>query len=1053
MIDGLRKSMLVFGTTILVMQAVFMPIGMVYAETMIDTEEQELVELPPMKNYLEDQASDPRFFFTRSRMQGTVEEPTKVTFFSDHEVSEVRVFLPEEAKLLKEQLPAGVSVEQGKQPREWVVHSEPARNTFVLPLVFYTEGNYELSVEETTGYLEISEQEKSIEEVPDEETDTPSKDLVDQEDSKEEENKIDENQVDEQPSEKEREPVAEAPKEPQTDEEETDEKTEVIEPTVFDGDTAEVATMAEFREAVGNPDIGIISVQENLTENIATILVVNRPLLIEGNGYTLTFGNEGFYFQLEEVTEANAFRIENATLTKVGTTPLINATLESSRNWTVELEDINEVNANTMRLASLPEGSIHFTGGVSNFTRATAAQTFIEAKEVLATNQAEVTISRGNATVFFSSATVVAPKITVEQGATVTITTTAGSVNTIDLRGENPEVFLQSGELDVATVGTTALPTDTTNNTIALTGITPKITMDSSSQLTVRSTLAKRGVHLAGNNAQLLVNNSELSVTSATQAAINITGELPQLILDSSVVNVTSTIGQRINLIGTNPLLSLDSTEMIMNASTGRGVYLQGATPQVLMDNSQLLMTDTGASEGMILQGIDALLSLSNQSEIAITGAGTGTTENIQIGNNNDRPELSVAGGSRLSVTTTSGTVTASDAANNAIHLRGADPKTTVTGGSVLEVLITSNARRGVYLNGDNANLSVADSQFDVTTVSGQTLNLTGLSPKMTINKSKASIVSTTGQRMNLIGSNPVLKLENSQLNMNATTGRGIYLQGITPQVLMENSQLLMTDTDASQGMILQGTDALLSLSNQSELAITGAGTGTTENIQIGNNNDRPELSVTGESKVSVTTTSGTGAASDTANNAIHLRGADPKTTVTGGSVLEVLITSNARRGVYLNGDNANLSVADSQFDVTTVSGQRMNLIGSNPVLKLENSQLNMNATTGRGIYLQGITPQVLMENSQLVMTDTGAAQGMILQGTDALLSLSNQSELAITGAGTGTTENIQIGNNNDRPELSVTGESKVSVTTTSGTGAASDTANNAIHLRGADPK
>ncbi len=246
----------------------------------------------------------------------------------------------------------------------------------------------------------------------------------------------------------------------------------MVEPTVFDGETAEVATMAEFREAVGNPDIGIISVQTNLTEATANVLTVDRPLLIQGNGYTLTFGINGFYFQLEEVTQASTIRLENVTLTKVGATPLINATVESSKNWTVELEDITEVNANTMRLASLPEGSIHFTGGVSNFTRTTSAQTFIEAKEVLATNQAEVTISRGNATVFFSSATVLNPKLTVEQGAAVTITTTAGVANTIDLRGEKPEVFLQNGELDVATVGTTAAPTDTTNNTISLTGTT-----------------------------------------------------------------------------------------------------------------------------------------------------------------------------------------------------------------------------------------------------------------------------------------------------------------------------------------------------------------------------------------------------------------------------------------------------------------------------------------------------------------------------------------------------------------------------------------------------
>ncbi|MEC5340890.1 WxL domain-containing protein [Enterococcus casseliflavus] len=1102
-----RRPMLMLGTTILIMQAVFMPVGMVYAETTMDTEEQELMELPPMKNYLEEeQISDPRFFFTRSRMQGTVEEPLQVTFFSDQEVSEARVFLPEEATLLKDQLPTGISVEEGAQPNEWLVQSKRAQKTFVLPLVVKQVGNYELSVEETTAHLEISEKEETSEEVPVEETELSDEDQAGQEELNEE-NGREEEQENEQPADEVREPVSEAPQEQQTDEEETDEESQVVEPTVFDGETAEVATMAEFRGAVGNPDIGIISVQANLTEATANVLTVDRPLLIQGNGYTLTFGINGFYFQLEEVTQASTIRLENATLTKVGVTPLINATVENSKNWTIELEDITEVNANTMRLASLPEGSIHFTGGVSNFTRTASAQTFIEAKEVLATNQAEVTISRGNATVFFSSATVADPKLTVEQGATVTITTTAGVANTIDLRGENPEIALQNGGLSVSTIGpaTATTPTDTTNNAVVLSGIFPKITVHQDSLFTVRTTLTKRGIHLVGDNAQLEVNNSNLSVVSATQAALNIAGESPRLVLDSSNINITSTTGQRINLIGANPLLSLASTEMIMNASTGRGIYLQGITPQVKLDNSQLLVTDTGASQGMILQGTDALLSLSNKSELSITGAGTGALENIQIGNNNARPELSITGESKVSVTTTSGTGAATDTANNAIHLRGADPKATVTSRSELVVSITSNARRGVYLNGDNANLSVTDSLFDVTTVSGQTLNLTGTSPKMTLNKSSARVVSTTGvsmtlsgsdavleaneselsiqsttgQRMNLIGSNPVLNLENSQLDMKATTGRGIYLLGATPQVLLDNSQLLMTDTGASQGMILQGTDALLSLSNKSELSITGAGTGALENIQIGNNNARPELSITGESKVSVTTTSGTGAATDTANNAIHLRGADPKATVTSGSELVVSITSNARRGVYLNGDNPELLVTDSQFDVTTVSGQtlnltgtspkmtmnksqagivsttgqRMNLIGSNPVLNLKNSQLDMSATTGRGVYLQGTKPQVLMENSQLLMTDTGASQGMILQGTDSLLSLINKSELSITGAGTGALENIQIGNNNDRPELSVTGESKLSVTTTSGTGAATDTTNNAIHLRGSDPK
>lgn len=152
-----RRPMLWLGTTILVMQAVFMPVGMVYAETTSDTEEQEIVELPPMKNYLEEeQASDPRFFFTRSRMQGVAEEPLQVKFFSDQEVSEARVFLPEEATLQKEQLPTGFSVEEGAQSNEWLVQSKRAQNTFVLPLVFKKVGIYVVSLESETIILEIS---------------------------------------------------------------------------------------------------------------------------------------------------------------------------------------------------------------------------------------------------------------------------------------------------------------------------------------------------------------------------------------------------------------------------------------------------------------------------------------------------------------------------------------------------------------------------------------------------------------------------------------------------------------------------------------------------------------------------------------------------------------------------------------------------------------------------------------------------------------------------------------------------------------------------------
>ena len=996
--------MLVLSTTLLTIQAVFMPIGTVYAGTTLDPENQEQVELPPMTNYLEEQANDPRFFFTRSRMQGTVENPIKVTFFSDQEVPGARVFLPEEATLLKDQLAAGISIEQGEQPREWIVQSKRDQNTFVLPLVFEKAGNYELSVEEVTAHLDISEQEETNEEESVEETESSDEDQTGQEDLKEE--VIENNQDNKQPAEEVRVPVIETPQEQQTDEEESYEEAEVLEPTVFDGETAEVTTMAQFREAVANPDIGIISVQANLTESTENVLTVDRPLLIQGNGYTLTFGNNGFYFQLEEVEEDRTLRIENAILTKTGANPLINASMESSRNWTLELEDIIEANTNTMRLASLPEGRILFTGGVSNFTRTASTQTFIEAKELIATNQAEVTISRGNATIFFSSAGVSNPKLTVKNGAKITITTASGTANTIDLRGEGPEIVLHSsGQLEVTTVGTTAAPTDTTNNAIALTGTTPKIAMNSESSLIILNTSAKRGIHMSGTDAQLVVNDSDLFVTTATQSAVNISGDSPLFSIKNSEVQLVSTSGQRINLIGSSPALTLHNSKLYMDSTSGRGIYLEGTTPQVFLETSHLDMTDTTNSQSMLLQGEDALLSLEKQSEVSITSIRGSTEENIRIGDNNARPELSITGGSKLSVTTPSSTGVASDTSNNAIHLRGDDPKATITGGSELAVSITSGARRGVYLNGANAELNVADSHFDVTTSSGQ-------------------------------------------------------------------------------GLTLSGEAALLSLEKQSEVSITDTGGSTVENIQIGDNNVRPELLITGGSKLSVTTTSGNGAASDTSNNAIHLRGDDPKATITGGSELAVSITSGARRGVYLNGANAELNVADSQVDITTVSGQalnltgvspkvtvnksvttiasttgqRLNLVGSNPVLTLDNSKLYMDSTSGRGIYLQGTTPQVFLETSHIDITDTGPSQGLVLQGEDALLSVGNKSELEINSVGTESSGtpirgNIQIGDNNARPTLSVIGGSKLSVTSQGRSGAAaSDTENNAIHLRGAAP-
>ena len=154
--------MLILGTMILVLHAFLLPVGIVYAETTDrkvggQVQEEEQLELPSIKNYLEvEEEGNPRFSFPRSHLQGTVEEPLKVTFVSDQEVSEARITLPKEAQLVKDQLQAGVTVNQ-EESDEWVIQAERVQQTFVLPVVFKSEGNYDVSVEDVTATLEISE--------------------------------------------------------------------------------------------------------------------------------------------------------------------------------------------------------------------------------------------------------------------------------------------------------------------------------------------------------------------------------------------------------------------------------------------------------------------------------------------------------------------------------------------------------------------------------------------------------------------------------------------------------------------------------------------------------------------------------------------------------------------------------------------------------------------------------------------------------------------------------------------------------------------------------
>ncbi|MGM7317252.1 WxL domain-containing protein [Enterococcus casseliflavus] len=322
-----RRPMLMLGTIIWIMQTVLMPFGIVYAETTIDTEEQEQVELPPMKNYLEEeQISDPRFFFTRSRMQGTVEEPLQVTFFSDQEVSETRVFLPEEATLLKDLLPTGISVEEGVQPNEWIVQSKRAQNTFVLPLVFESEGNYELFVKDSTAMIEITRQEVIAEEFT---TDQERSDDIS-------DNNFSDKYI------------------PNNSNNSLDTRNIV-----------NVSTATQFRNAFNNASVTRINLVNDISLN-QSLNILTRNLEINGNGFQLFTGNNQFILGNNSVLRLTSL------VFRTNLPPSDTAVHISGSNVQIRLNDFdyqNNMIVFSNNVASSSNYSVIFDGGVNTLSK------------------------------------------------------------------------------------------------------------------------------------------------------------------------------------------------------------------------------------------------------------------------------------------------------------------------------------------------------------------------------------------------------------------------------------------------------------------------------------------------------------------------------------------------------------------------------------------------------------------------------------------------------------------------------------------------------------
>ncbi len=341
--------MLVLGTTILIMQAVFMPVGMVYAETTMETGELEQVELPFAENYLEaEKESEPRFIFESNTVTGTVSETINVKFFSDQEVSEAYISLPSEAKISKDDLPKGLSVVPGSLPQEWVLRANQAQTTFSLEVTFEDPGEYEISVQDSIAIIKIVEEDNN-------------------------EHSIDEVEITEP-----------------FDYEKFEAKNDFASVNnELDSGTVIVRTSSEFLNAMNNNHVRTIRLNNSFTVN-GNMNNLTRSLTILGQGNTINFASSSI--TLGTAPARSFLTMEDITIIRTGNGTLISSSNTNSQNWAVNFSNVASGQGNTAGLVNAVNARVTFNSGTNRYTTS-SSNVLITSRYLTIENKSQVIVN------------------------------------------------------------------------------------------------------------------------------------------------------------------------------------------------------------------------------------------------------------------------------------------------------------------------------------------------------------------------------------------------------------------------------------------------------------------------------------------------------------------------------------------------------------------------------------------------------------------------------------------------------------------------------------
>ncbi|EJF50727.1 putative secreted protein [Enterococcus sp. C1] len=160
-----RKAVIYIIAFKMIAQSFSVPLNMAFAETLTDFDDvSETNEFPSIVEQTEaDELKDETFHFSDTYLKGKVSEPIIVKIFSNSEYLSVPITLPEEAQIVEEKLPEGISIKQEAQLGRWLIESVRPQDTFDIPLFFEVPGKYQVSVLEKILVLEIEEEQPTNE--------------------------------------------------------------------------------------------------------------------------------------------------------------------------------------------------------------------------------------------------------------------------------------------------------------------------------------------------------------------------------------------------------------------------------------------------------------------------------------------------------------------------------------------------------------------------------------------------------------------------------------------------------------------------------------------------------------------------------------------------------------------------------------------------------------------------------------------------------------------------------------------------------------------------